>query len=79
MESRAGAIYALAFTKSGGSNPQGRNLRPLLSDTSRSRGGNRTGRILVPALKKHYRATLDELEAGVRKAAAVIERRINGG
>lgn len=78
LASRAGAIYATAFTKSGGLTPQGRNLKSTLRAVNTSRRGARTGRILVPALKKHYRATLDEIETGVRKAAAVIERRVNG-
>lgn len=79
MASRAGAIYATAFTKSEGLNPQGSGLARRLRPINRSRRGDRTGRILVPALKKHYKETLNELEAGVRKAAAVIERRVNGG
>ena len=78
LADRAGAIYATAFTKSDGLTPQGRALRQRLSDVPKSRRGARSGRILVPALKKHYRATLDELEAGVRRAAAIIERRVNG-
>lgn len=78
MTDRAGAIYATAFTKSDGLTPQGRALRQRLSDVPKSRQGARSGRILVPALRKHYRATLDELEAGVRRAAAIIERRVNG-
>jgi len=76
---RAGAIYATAFTKTSGRSPQGRALGQQLSRVGRSRRGDRTGRILVPALKKHDRATLDEIEAGVRRAAQVIERRVNGG
>lgn len=79
MGSRAGSIYATAFTKTGGRNPQGRGLDGRLRAVGKSRRGDRTGRILVPALKKHYRATLDEIEAGVRRAAQVIERRVNGG
>ena len=79
MASRAGSIYGTAFTKTSGRNPQGRGLDGRLRSVGKSRRGDRTGRILVPAIKKHYRQTLDELEAGVRRAAAIIERRVNGG
>ena len=78
MSDRAGVVYSTAFTKTDGISPQGRGLRSRLSTVNKSRKGARSGRILVPALRKHYRATLDELEAGVRRAAEVIERRING-
>jgi hypothetical protein len=78
MSDRAGVIFANAFTKTDGLTPQGRGLRSRLQAVPKSRRGARTGRILVPALRKHYRATLDELEAGVKRAADIIERRING-
>ena len=77
-QDRAGAIYATAFTKTDGVTPQGRALARQLSRVPKSRRGARSGRILVPALRKHYRATLDELETGVRRAAEIIERRVNG-
>lgn len=78
MSDRAGAIFATAFTKTNGVTPQGRTLSTRLQAVPKSRRGARSGRILVPALRKHYRATLDELETGVRRAAEIIERRVNG-
>lgn len=70
-------IYALAGTKNTGMSPQGVafiNSLPLLSKSS-GRGG-RSGRVMVPAVRKHYPQIIATIDNEVFRVVKEVNRKV---
>ena len=73
-------IFALAGSASEGNSPQGKAFIRGLPPISRSgKGKDRTGRVLVPAVKAHYKDTRQTIEDSIFAGIAEINRRVNNG
>jgi len=73
-------IFALAGTVSDGSGPQGRAFVAGLPAVNKSgKGRLRTGRVLIPAVKKNYKDTRQLIEESIFAGIAEINRRLNNG
>lgn len=75
----AGAREAQAEFAASGSTSQGAALVRGLTSVYRRAGGSGNGRILYKARDEIDASAAAKLEAGVAKAAAVIEKEVNGG
>lgn len=74
-------IYELAGTKGGfgrgsAGSPQGQAFIAKLPAVNQSSKGDRTGRIMVPALKKNYKATREAIEKAVDRTRAELQKAI---